>query len=82
MAIDALVSIDLDQIPTQDLIDELKARKGFNREELLSMEAYALIDQLEAIGCPAHIVTQLNEWDSQPVNDRKMLEAWKEQCNP
>lgn len=77
---DALVSIDLSQIPLSDLIEELKSRKAFEREEAVYLDAASLIDVLEDIGCPKSIISQLEEWNAQPVVDIRKLQRWKETC--
>lgn len=77
---DALVSIELNQIPTSDLIEELKSRKAFEREEAIYLDAASLIDVLENIGCPQSIIRQLEEWNAQPVADIRKLQRWRETC--
>lgn len=78
--IDALVNIDLDQIPTRDLIEELKSRRAFEKNEVVNMDSYELIEQLESLGCPQRIINQLEEWDREPVADVRKLREWEKSC--
>lgn len=77
---DALVYIELSQIPISDLIEELKSRKAFEKEEAIYLDVSSLIDVLEDMGCPKSIIVQLEGWNTQPVADIKKLAQWKELC--
>ena len=80
MGRDVDVTIDLAQVCTTDLLEELRQRQGFDKVELKSLSIYELIELLEEQGCPREIIQRLREWDDSPVCNAQMLKQWKEFC--
>ena len=67
------VEVRIDDIPTKELLAELKGR-GVN------LDSDYIIETLEADGCPESILNPLMEWISSPVVDVLRLKQWKELC--
>lgn len=74
------VDVDLNQIDTGDLIEELRSRRAFHKEDIKHLDPWALIDQLKELGCPESIIGQLEEWDRLPVVGARELQQWKILC--
>ena len=74
------VDIDLDDIPTNELISELGRRHKRSGDELLTLKAKDLINLLEDMGCLQRIITQLRDWDNEPIPNLYRLREWREAC--
>jgi len=75
----AYTEIDMSYIDTCDLIDELNTRKA--PVALYSnLQVDAIIGRLQQLGCPEHIIEQLQEWARQPVANSLKLQQWKQLC--
>lgn len=78
--IEVPIWIDLSEVSTSELVEELKTRHGFSRHELYFLSADEIIDRLNDLGCPEEILSQLREWSSQPVVNKEKLENWVNWC--
>ena len=67
------VEVRIDDIPTKELLAELKGR-GVN------LNSDYIIETLKADGCPENILNPLVEWINQPVVNDFKLRQWKELC--
>ena len=74
------VEVDLSDITTSDLIDELHRRKKLGKNDLMDMSPEGLIDMLEHLGCPQPIIKEVETWARQPVANVHKLMQWKEAC--
>ena len=74
------VDIDLEDVRTSDLIDELHRRRKLDKNDLMDMSPEGLIDMLEHLGCPQSLIKEIEAWARQPVPNIHKLMAWKEAC--
>ena len=81
MSVDVRVEIDLDQIPTMDLLTELNSRHKLDKREVAGLDVFDLIEILEQNDCPKELVKQLHEWNDQPIVTKEKLKLWVESCN-
>jgi hypothetical protein len=72
-----MVEIELDEIPTEDIVRELRDRIDFDQPR---PDYKTILNILKADGCPENILNPLVEWMSQPVVDGLRLKQWKELC--
>lgn len=76
MSVDIQVEIDLNQVATMDLIEELKSRRGPDKDELKVMDVWEVIDYLKDLGCPKNILDLLFEWERLPIANQEKLNSW------
>ena len=74
----AIISIELGQIDTGDLIDELEHRKVPITSIITDMRVGGIIAKLNTHGCPQSIIEQLETWNRQPIADALKLKEWIE----
>jgi len=77
--IEVLAEVNLCDLDTEDLLDELKARNALPNEDELAV-VNKLIKRLRDLGCPQEIINQLEEWEREPIVDLFKLKVWKEAC--
>lgn len=77
----AWVEINLTDIDTTDLVDELKRRRNSKETDYLDdMTLAAAIRRLKALNCPETIIEQLEDWQRQPLSNLSTLQQWREAC--
>ena len=75
----AYVEVNLHDIDTKYLIDELHTRK-VAKDVYADFTTDEIITQLKHLGCPENIVRQVEEWARLPINNLLMMKHWKELC--
>lgn len=74
---DVEVEIQLDEIPTHALVEELRDRLGSDSPRL---DYGTIIKVLKAEHCPEHILGPLIDWTNQPLVGETQLKQWRELC--
>lgn len=73
------IEIDLQDFPSEDLIEELNFRKLRDGDFLRKMARFdfeEIIRLLEYSGCPMDIIKELDDWNSEPIPDGHLWEQW------
>lgn len=65
------------ELNTADLIHELAQRRY---EEIIQCPTDRLIVALEHLGCPQTIISQLKDWDKEPIVTESKLKQWLLMC--
>ena len=75
----AYVEIDLRDIDTSDLVQELHNRK-VSKDLYSDFSLGEIIRNLKALDCPSHIIEQVEAWSKEPLASPEKLIRWKELC--
>ena len=81
VVINAEVDIELSDIPTSDLLEELAFRKTYQKDwqtATQDLEIDDLLDIFKRMGCPEELLAPVREWARQPLVDAKRLEQWRQ----
>jgi len=74
------IDVDLEEIRTTDLIEELRRRRKLTKEDIMNLSPEGIVDILEELGCPQSIIKLVEDWARQPVADVHKLMRWNEAC--
>jgi len=72
--------VDLTQISTRDLMQELGTRDDCPSEQLAHWAIQGIITELAGRDCPTAILDSLEEWNRMPIADVLKLKRWCESC--